>query len=326
MKKFLIIALIFLVIASCSQTSSPGGADMTETGEPIAKVTETPKPTTEPTAEPTPEPTVDPTSLYFRPTQQIVHDLFYIEDGNSLHRLDLYLPVAETSEQTFPIIVLFHAGGVGKWQMSGLALKLVEMGFSVVSVDFWHKPPTKYKDSACAVGWVYENAEDYGFDLEHIYLLGQSAGGAIAAFLGTVDDFEPYTASCPSSIPEEVSFKGVIIYTAVFDYTAIGEDENSRLFDYVVEHMGVDYATGSDFWWEMSPIAYVDGTESEFVLFHGERDRTITQSQSNNFAAALENVGVKVTLNIIDGADHYGLLGSVPAFRLLTEYLLESIQ
>jgi dipeptidyl aminopeptidase/acylaminoacyl peptidase len=54
----------------------------------------------------------------------------------------------------------------------------------------------------------------------------------------------------------------------------------------------------------MSPVAHVSADDPPFYLVHGDRDELVPLAQSEILAAALQNVRVPVTLEVVAGAGH----------------------
>jgi len=278
----------------------------------VAKITQTPTPEPEP--------------VLYRPERVIIPDIQYVPDGIPKQQLDLFLPIAENENQVFPIIMMIHQGNSDKRQMSSLAINFADQGFAIISIDHREEPkyqfPANVEDAVCALGWIYSNADDYGFDVENIYLLGYSSGGTISAFLGTHDDLGSFAGNCPSALPEEFKIAGVIVYTGIFDYTSFAGGDPA-LEDYITELLGSDHESDPELWIKSSPISWVDGSEPEFLLLHGENDGIILPSQSTLFAETLSNIGVGVEVHIIPGIDHMSLISSGEALNILTQFLLE---
>ncbi|WP_169338124.1 alpha/beta hydrolase, partial [Nocardia vinacea] len=129
---------------------------------------------------------------------RIFPDLVYtVVDGND-QRLDLYLP-ATTAKA--PLVLYFHGGGWSSgsrknyrnlgWQADERTpfAQLIAAGYAVASVDYrlsrQAKWPAQIVDAKAAVRWLRANADRYLIDTNHIAAWGDSAGGHIAAMLGT---------------------------------------------------------------------------------------------------------------------------------------------
>jgi len=106
--------------------------------------------------------------------------------GGNIH-LRIYTP--KTGNGPFPVIVYYHGGGfvianldVYNASAQGLA---EQVGAVVVSVAYRlapeHKFPIAHNDSFAAYEWVVKNAASIKGDAKKIALVGESAGGNLAA-------------------------------------------------------------------------------------------------------------------------------------------------
>jgi acetyl esterase len=97
----------------------------------------------------------------------------------------------DTAEENtaVPVIVHFHGGGwaLGALDQSDWLCSQVCLGVGavVVSVDYrlapTHQFPTAVLDSIAAVNWIAGNAEELRIDVNRIAVMGDSAGGNLAA-------------------------------------------------------------------------------------------------------------------------------------------------
>lgn len=114
------------------------------------------------------------------------------------HLLDVYRPKS-AGDKKLPVIVNVHGGGwvygdkdVYQYYCMDLCLR----GFAVVNYSYRLAPENKYpaqlEDTCMAFQWVMENAEEYGFDTDKLYAVGDSAGAnilAIYCLLGTNEEY-----------------------------------------------------------------------------------------------------------------------------------------
>lgn len=113
-------------------------------------------------------------------TQQ--NDIFYINDGNPYHKLDIYRPEDATGK--LPVIIDVHGGGwvYGDKELNkNYCLNLATFGFAVVNVSYRLCPDVKYDDSfrdvIAALNFAYDHADEFNLDKNNFYLTGDSAGG-----------------------------------------------------------------------------------------------------------------------------------------------------
>jgi acetyl esterase/lipase len=112
------------------------------------------------------------------------------------HQLDLYLP---KGLKEFPVLVFIHGGGwrigdkgnFGVYQAIGKVF--TAHGIAVVVPNYRLSPKDKHpahiRDVARAVAWTVKNIKKYGGRPDQLFLSGQSAGGHLAALLGTDESY-----------------------------------------------------------------------------------------------------------------------------------------
>lgn len=107
--------------------------------------------------------------------------------------LDVYRPRGAEGK-ILPVIVSVHGGGWvygDKERYQYYCMNLAERGFAVVNFTYRLAPEYKYpapiEDTNLVFHWVLNHAEQYGFDLHHVFSVGDSAGAQNLAL---------YTAIC----------------------------------------------------------------------------------------------------------------------------------
>lgn len=278
--------------------------------------TDTPVPPETPT-EAIPTDTATPRPQRTPITFKVENDIQYGATQNQM--LDVYQPQIEG--QVFPTLLLIHGSGLSKFYMIETAEYFARQGYAVVSFNRGLGTyPRSELDSFCALAWVHANAETYSFDPQRVVPVGFSLGGALAAFLGTVDDPGMYMGDCPHALPEGDYIRTVVTVAGFFDYEIWipGAKEDGLIYTYFGppnEHM--------DEIREASPVNWVDGSEPPFLLVHGENDGTVDPAQSQQFAALLSESGVIVELLILPNLVHDQITTSPRALIPVKDYLAD---
>ena len=151
----------------------------------------------------------------------IILDVPYMDDGEDYHLLDLY--GTQSYDGVKPTVIEIHGGGfIGgtRGNNSGHSIFYAERGYKVVVPDYGKVPrhgdfKDAIQDLFSAFHWVEENADAYGFDLNNIFLSGDSAGGyytllccaifhsgELQEYFGvTLPDFKfaTYVTTCPAA-------------------------------------------------------------------------------------------------------------------------------
>jgi acetyl esterase/lipase len=171
--------------------------------------------------------------------------------------------------------------------------RLIERGFAVGMVDYRlsHEAvyPAQLQDIRAAIDWARENSARFGLDAGRFALMGDSAGGHLAALAGlatapavgvhaVVDWYGPTDLTFPDGPPES-------------------GDPAIPLFG-GLPHEFPDVARSA------SPLYQVHRDSPPFLCVHGELDRNVPPSHSERLVAALAAAGVRAEVLIVSGAGH----------------------
>ncbi|RPD55182.1 hypothetical protein L226DRAFT_575000 [Lentinus tigrinus ALCF2SS1-7] len=138
------------------------------------------------------------------PSQYVTFDKRIPVDGGEINAT--YVRPAGGPEDTYPVLVWFHAGG---WMLGGLESDdihlrtvSVELKLAVLNVDYRHSPeytfPIPFEDSYTAVKWVVEHAVELKVDLKKGFLVGgDSAGGNMSAAIALKARDDPFFSGRP---------------------------------------------------------------------------------------------------------------------------------
>ena len=154
--------------------------------------------------------------------------------------------------------------------------------------------PTNLWDCKTAVRWLRQNAKDLHLDLDHIGVIGGSAGGHLSAMVSlTANESKlnppaPYPAqSCAVNCCVDMyGISDFPSYHATHPMLGGSAGENAQLYR------------------EASPLTHVRSNSPPFLILHGDQDKTVPLQQSEMLAAALKKVGVEHQLLVVPGAAH----------------------
>jgi acetyl esterase/lipase len=117
-------------------------------------------------------------------------------DGQHL-QLDMACP--KKGEGPFPAIVCIHGGGFragNRESYDGQCIRLAEQGYVALTVTYRLAPkypfPAAIHDVKAAVRWARANASKFKIDPARIGVMGGSAGGHLAQFLGVTGDVKEF--------------------------------------------------------------------------------------------------------------------------------------
>ena len=246
-------------------------------------------------------------------------DIEYVPRGGNSRMLDLYLP---SSAQSVPLVVFIHAGGwhtLDKGKAAQHALFLLNHGYAVASINYRLSQeaifPAQIEDCRAAIRFLRARAAMYRIQPEHIGIWGASAGGHLAALLGTSTAAD-FSTSPPKVTPlgkadESVRVQCVIDWYGPSDFTRLMGSKAMKTDHAAIKLLG-PCASEAELMakarWA-SPITYVRGDNPPFLIEHGDADPTVPVEQSRALADALRQAGVEATLKEMPGSGHGG-----PAF------------
>ena len=234
--------------------------------------------------------------------------VYDVERGLSL---DIY--PARNARGPAPVVVFFYGGS---WQggrreyyrFVGEALSA--RGVVVVIPDYRKAPqfvfPAFMHDAASATAWTLSHAAELGGDPARVHVMGHSAGGHIAALLGTDSTY------LARRNVRTRQLAGVIGLAGAYDFLPITDPSIKQVF-------------GAEKDWPQSqPVNFVDGDEPPFLLIHGGSDKRVWPMNSEHLAARLEDHHEPVTLRIVEHTGHIGLVNGFysPRFSPVLEETL----
>jgi acetyl esterase/lipase len=245
-------------------------------------------------------------------------DIVFAEHDGTKLLGDLYLPKGLDKA---PVLVAVHGGG---WQVGNRKFYghwgnyLAQNGTAVFSIEYrLMKPgvktyPGAVYDVKAAIQYVRAKATELGVDPERIGLIGDSAGGHLAALVALAGEEPLYSSEYKSDANASVSakVKTVVGFYGVYDMLAQWQhDLLSRPRDNISEKfLGAAPHTDRKVFFEASPISYaVAGKNStRFLLVHGTDDDIVDpHTQSVAFLNALAQAGFYVRRVVIPGAGHF---------------------
>ena len=235
-------------------------------------------------------------------------NLAYVEGGSEQNRLDLYLP--DPAQGPVPVVIWIHGGA---WQMGSKddcqAVPLVLKGFALASINYRLSPqaafPAQIEDCKAAIRWLRAHADKYHLDGQHVGVWGESAGGHLAALLGTSGNMKAWDAS-GGCLDQSSRVQAVCDWFGPSDFTVtIDKADISAVKRLLGDPPATDLKEKAA---AASPITYVSNTAAPFLIFHGDKDETVPVDQSQRLADALHKAGVETSLEIVQGAGHGGPL------------------
>lgn len=252
-------------------------------------------------------------------------DVVYGKGGDRDLTMHVLTP-KERSQQPSPVFVWIHGGG---WQAGSkdggiyVASQFVRKGFVGATIEYRltdEAPfPAQIEDCKCAIRYLRAHAKEFNIDPDRIAVGGASAGGHLAALVGTsggVDDLEGSGGwqDQSSRVQAVVDLYGptdfeLFVTTKGYETHDRDGSPESKLLGggkVLANKAGIR---------RVNPITYVDQDDPPFLIIHGGKDPTVPLNQSQALHKALSEAHVDSKLHIIARAKHGGSEFREPEIR-----------
>ena len=234
---------------------------------------------------------------------------FAVVDGHRL-ALDLYLPAAADP----PLVVYIHGGGWVGGSKKNVPVKfLLDEGYAVASISYRLTGvatfPAQIHDCKGAVRWLRAHADEYGYDATRVAATGSSAGGHLAALMGTSGGVQELEGTVGGNLDESSTVQAVIDYYGATDFVLRSQTQPHRANEpgSVVHRL---LGGGADEKVELAKQAsaafHVTADDPPFLVIHGTDDKTVLPDQSERIAAVYAEAGLPLTLRMLEGEGHGG--------------------
>lgn len=236
------------------------------------------------------------------------HDLEFARSGKKPLLLDLYLPDGEKNP---PLVVWIHGGAWrgGSKGGGGRIRWMTEHGYAVADINYRLSQeavfPAQIFDCKAAIRWLRAHAKQYDYDSQRIGVAGSSAGGHLAALLGTSGNVKDLEGDLGSHRDQSSRVQAICDMWGPTDFLQMGGRHNepgspeSQL-------VGGPIQQNKEKVGRANPITYVTKDDPSFVLIHGGLDGAVPLGQSELLKQALDRVGVPCELKVLQGAGHGG--------------------
>jgi arylformamidase len=197
-----------------------------------------------------------------------------------------------------PINVFVHGGAWRRNKAADYALQaepLVQAGAHAVIIDFINVEQAggdlfpMYEQVRRALAWTWRNAESFGGDRERFYISAHSSGSHLAACFLTDGLRE-------ENLPKNFC-KGALLLSGVYELEPVRRSKRSS------------YVTFTDAMVEkLSSQRHLDGLHTPLVLAYGTCETPEFQRQTQDFCAAVRELGKPAELIVGEAYNHFELL------------------
>lgn len=238
------------------------------------------------------------------PETEFSGDVPYVKNAHERQKLDIAYSKEGAAR---PLLVWIHGGaymGGDKAENHAVWAELVKDGYAVATINYRlsgdAKWPAQITDCKAAIRYLRAHAKVYNIAPDRIAAWGSSAGGHLAALVGTSGtakklDVGEYLDQS-SAVSCAVDMFGPIDFEKMPQFTS-PESPEARMWRKATSQ-ALDLAR------EACPITYLSKDTPPILIFHGDADGVVNISQSQLFDAALKKAGAPGEFIALPGVGH----------------------
>lgn len=209
------------------------------------------------------------------------YDVVYASHtGRKLH-IDIFSP-KPVGKKPLPFVMIMHGGGWRSGDKSmewPTAIHLAKNGYITATVEYRLSTEAKYPaaihDLKEAIRWVRKNAKKLNVDPNKIAVSGCSAGGELAAFLGTTGNLKKFEGdgaykNISSAVQAVIDVDGVVDFA---NPAESGKDIDPAKPSAGKSWFGASYKDNPKIWEEASPTKYVSDKTPPILFINSSLDR-----------------------------------------------------
>jgi acetyl esterase/lipase len=244
-----------------------------------------------------------PLNLIAEPKEEVYKEV----DGLPL-KLYLFNPAHHQEGSRTPAVVCIHGGG---WSGGSPQLFFPHCRYfasrDMVAFSISYRltsregvtPGDCIEDCKSAVRWIRKNAVRLGVDPDRIAILGDSAGGHLAACLGVMDRGEFEAPGEDRSV--SALGNALLLYNPVVDLT---RDNLLRIVPEGRPLRGEPGLSREEIGRKVSPLFSIHPGQPPALLMHGLDDTNVAPDQARRFAEAMRQAGNRCDLVLLPKTQH----------------------
>lgn len=242
----------------------------------------------------------------------VINDMEYARAGASPLLLDLHLPVNVTDS---PLVVWVHGGAWRGGSKQNMPLGgLVKAGYTVASVDYRLSPvasfPAQVHDIKAAIRYLRSLTSRYGYRSDRIAIAGASAGGHLAALVGTTNGNEKLEGTIGDHVAQSSDVHAIVDFYGPTNFMTIVAQSTPHGLGVRVPALqlllGAQPENKPELAKLASPVDHVDGTDPPLLLIHGDQDPQVPINQSHELHGKYKEFNLAVRFEVIHGGAHGG--------------------
>jgi len=265
-------------------------------------------------------------------TVRVLTDIEYATVGDISLLLDLYLPRKDGDP---PLIVWVHGGAWRRGSRANMPLEwLVEKGFAVASVDYRLSPlakfPAQVHDCKAAIRFLRGEQDEFGYNSRRIAIAGSSAGGHLAALIGTTNHHSELEGTVGKHLEQSSAVNVIVDYYGPTNFMTILKQSTPHGLSVRVPALQLLLGEQPENTPKLarlaSPVFHLDRKDPPLLMLHGDQDPQVPINQSHELHAAYKQHGVVAHLEVVHGGVHGGkLFFDEPRRKLVLRFLWQHL-
>lgn len=252
------------------------------------------------------------------------------ENGMDL-MLDVFSP---TNKKNAPCLIILHGGG---WRSGDrthhheMAKILASRGYVVVTPSYRLSTHAHYPaamvDAKTAVRWTRANAKSLGINPEKIAMAGFSAGGQMAALVGSTNDETIYNKSetlksTSSKVASVIDIDGILAYI----HPESGEGDDSRNTSAATYYFGFTKTEKPELWHEAGALNHVSAGDPPILFINSAQDRM--HAGREDYIEKLNTFGIYSEVHTFKAPHTFCMLDEwfLPSIDLIDKFLIKTLK
>jgi acetyl esterase/lipase len=269
------------------------------------------------------------TSTGNKGTPWVIRDIEYGRVGDLALLLDLHMPQKVTDSN---VVVWVHGGAWRSGSKQSMPLgRLVDAGYTVASVDYRLSPvapfPAQVHDIKAAIRFLRAISSRYRYRSDRIAIAGDSAGGHLAALVGTTNGHEELEGTIGDHLDQSSKVQAIVDYFGPTNLMTIVEQSTPHGIGVRVPALQLLLRGQPEDKPELaklaSPVEHVDASDPPLLLIHGDQDPQVPINQAHELQGKYKKLGLPVQFEVVHGAAHGGERFYDDAISLILQSFLE---
>jgi acetyl esterase/lipase len=274
-------------------------------------------------------------------------NLPYVNPPKATQELDIFAPMTTTypgqkkeDVPARPLIVFIHGGGwIGGNKDHCPAVNFCKDGFVVASINYRLSSeapfPAQIEDCKAAIRWLRAHAKNYNIDVNRVGVWGASAGGHLAALVGTTGDIKDFdkgdNLDQSSAVQAVCDWYGPTDLLQMIPQAEAAHSPEAKSYkdphSILAKFLGGLPDAKPQVAKAANPITYISKSDPPFLIMHGDQDQLVPLGQSLLLLDGLKAAGIDATLEVVKGRGHGDLnVNGLDATNRVRQFFIDRLK